>query len=54
MNRPAQTSCGRGLAPDSYLTGNDDVDWHTAIGSKSNRRTAPPTLIVLVLGDRHG
>ncbi|MDF2795013.1 MAG: hypothetical protein K0S85_2766 [Pseudomonas orientalis] len=40
MNSLAQTHCGRGLAPDSYLTANDSVDWYTAIGGKP-----PPTLV---------
>ena len=41
--------CGRGLAPDRYLTANDSVDWYTAIGGKP-----PPTLIVFASGGCHG
>ncbi|CRM77056.1 hypothetical protein [Pseudomonas sp. 24 E 13] len=41
--------CGRGLAPDSYVTASDSVDWYTAIGGKPS-----PTLIVFALGGCHG
>ncbi|CRN01620.1 hypothetical protein [Pseudomonas sp. 34 E 7] len=41
--------CGRGLAPDRYLTASDSVDWYTAIGGKPS-----PTFIVFALGGCHG
>ncbi|AZF18850.1 hypothetical protein C4J89_0059 [Pseudomonas sp. R4-35-07] len=49
MNKSPSIPCGRGLAPDCYLTAKGSVDWYTAIGGKP-----PPTLIVSALGGRYG
>ena len=49
MNRFAQILCGRGLAPDSGVSGYTFIGCKAVIGSKP-----PRTQLVFALGDRHG
>ncbi len=59
MNRSPQIPCGRGgatirLARDGGVSVDIIIGCESAIGGKSNRRTAPPTLTAFDLGDRYG